>query len=283
MSLKSYLSWRNALFLIAVLSLFFVRFSPPAPPPPLVRAAEGSVGKAGACAAGEKKGKPDYDQGTTRGNLHVSTRTPSNYDPTRAYPLIIAFPPAGYDRARSEALYDLTAEATRRGYVLAFPEYLRVDRQTLGEQATVFASVAERLCVDADDVTLLGFADGGVVAERVPTLPNLGFTPRMVVASAAGVRDDALNGACPAVQNVMILHGADDRLFPGYGRSAAAHWAKCAACASEDFGGGATGCHEFKQCASGRRVVYCETEGGRGRWLDQKTQILDFIFAGRGG
>jgi hypothetical protein len=35
----------------------------------------------------------------TSDTLTIAVRTPSDYDPTRAYPLLVVFPPAGYTGA----------------------------------------------------------------------------------------------------------------------------------------------------------------------------------------
>jgi polyhydroxybutyrate depolymerase len=284
MALRSYLSWRNGLFVVALLSLVAMRFAPPPPPPPPASAAGPQAGVAGACASGAKTGKSEA-QFATRTGLQITVRVPTDYDATRAYPLLVAYPPAGFDRAHSEVFYGLTPEATRRGFIVAYPEHLRLSPQAVREQANVPGAVADRFCIDASAVTFLGHSDGGTVAEMIPaTSPVAGFSPRAIITSGAGVNgDDFKNAACPAIPATMILHSRDDRLFPGYGRSAAGFWAKCAGCATEDLQTQQAACHALKGCSDGRRVTFCETSGAHGRWPEMNGEMLDFIRGGAGG
>ena len=98
--------------IVAVGLLVFLR------PRPKVAAA-GPAGIAAACGPGSRTGHADlYDNLQTSDTLTIAVRTPSDYDPTRAYPLLVVFPPAGYNRRGSEIFYDLTTEATRRGFIV---------------------------------------------------------------------------------------------------------------------------------------------------------------------
>ncbi|MGH6936273.1 MAG: hypothetical protein ACRED2_08840 [Methylocella sp.] len=83
---------------------------------PKAAAAAPESGIAAACRPGSRIGHADlYDNMQTSDQLTIALRTPSNYDPTRAYPLLVVYPPAGFNRRQSETFYGLTTEATRRG------------------------------------------------------------------------------------------------------------------------------------------------------------------------
>ena len=80
--------------IVAVGLLVFLR------PRPKVAAA-GPAGIAAACGPGSRTGHAGlYDNLQTSDTLTIAVRTPSDYDPTRAYPLLVVFPPAGYNRRR---------------------------------------------------------------------------------------------------------------------------------------------------------------------------------------
>ncbi|MGH6856608.1 MAG: hypothetical protein ACRECP_02930, partial [Methylocella sp.] len=81
----------------AVAAVGLLVFSAPARPK--VAAAGPESGIAGACSPGSRTGRADLDDNMqTSDRLTIAVRTPSNYDPTRAYPLLVVFPPAGYNR-----------------------------------------------------------------------------------------------------------------------------------------------------------------------------------------
>jgi polyhydroxybutyrate depolymerase len=219
----------------------------------------------------------------TSDRLTLAVRTPSNYDPTRAYPLLVVFPPAGYNRRQSESFYDLTTEATRRGFIVAYSDHIVLSPTAVSRQAKVAAAVASFFCVDEASIAYLGHSDGGLMAEGIPAyVPKAGAAPRSIVASGAGItREDLATMACPSIPTVLIVHSRSDERFPDFGRGAAAYWGRCAACAPENLNALADGCRDFSGCAGGRRVAYCETSLPHKRWPSMNTTMLDFIQGGK--
>jgi polyhydroxybutyrate depolymerase len=259
--------------IVAVGLLVFLR------PRPKVAAA-GPAGIAAACGPGSRTGHAGlYDNLQTSDTLTIAVRTPSDYDPTRAYPLLVVFPPAGYNRRGSEIFYDLTTEATRRGFIVAYSDHLSLSPSAVSQQAKVAATVASFFCVDESSIAYLGHSDGGAMAEGIPVyVPKAGAAPRSVVASAAGMTGQDLAAMpCPSIPAVMIVHSRNDERFPDFGRGAAAYWGRCAACAPTDLNALADGCRNFSGCAEGRRVTYCETALPHKRWSSINTAMLDFI------
>jgi hypothetical protein len=85
----------------------------------------------------------------TSDRLTITVRTPSNYDPTRAYPLLVVYPPARFDRRQSEIFYDLTTETTRRGFIVADSDHIVLSSTAVSQQAKVAATVASFFYVAA--------------------------------------------------------------------------------------------------------------------------------------
>jgi polyhydroxybutyrate depolymerase len=254
-----------------------------APARPKVAAAGPESGIAAACSPGSRTGHADLDDNLqTSDRLTLAVRTPSNYDPRRAYPLLVVFPPAGYNRRQSETFSDLTTEATRRGFIVAYSDHLPLSPTAVSRQAKVAATVASFFCVDEASIAYLGHSDGGLMAEGIPAyIPKAGAAPHSVVASGAGItREDLAAMACPSIPAVLIVHSRADERFPDFGRGAAAYWGRCAACAPDNLSTLADGCHDFSGCAGGRRVTYCETSLPHKRWPSMNAAVLDFIQGG---
>jgi polyhydroxybutyrate depolymerase len=275
----SHIRWEVALFIAFSLVALWLWFR--SAPAPLEAAAAGPrAGVAAACAAGSRTGRAGLDDTVkTADGLKLMVRTPSDYDPTRAYPLLVVYPPAGYDRRRSEIFYGLTPEATARGFVVSYSDHLRLSQQAVAQQAKVAATVEGLFCVDPAQIAYLGHSDGASMAEGIPaSLPAAGAAPRAIVASAAGIAREDLDALpCPSVAAVLIVHSRADALFPDFGRGAAAYWGKCAACAPADLDGLAEGCRAFSGCAEARRVAYCESTAPHSRWPGMNAAMLDFV------
>ncbi|MBO0734110.1 MAG: hypothetical protein J2P49_07305, partial [Methylocapsa sp.] len=239
-----------------------------------------NAGIAGACAPGSRTGRADLNDGIqTSDKLTIAVRTPSDYDPTRAYPLLIVYPPAGRSRRRSENFYDLTTEATRRGFIVAFSDPRGSSASAMMQQAKVASTVAGFFCVDEKAISYLGHSDGGTMAETVPANgANAGTPAHSIAASGAGITGADLAGiGCPAIPSVLIIHSKNDERFPGYGRGTAAYWARCGGCSPMNLDDAADGCHQFKGCKEGRRVTYCQTSLPHDQWPPLNKYILDFI------
>lgn len=269
-----------AMAIVALAALIF-RFWLSSPPPrPQVAAAGARAGLPEACAAGSRSGRPMLDEKIkTPDGVLLTVRTPKDYDPTRAYPLIVAYPPAGMGPRKAETFYNLTTMATGRGLIVAYSNHRALTRDAVAAQAKVAATVQTLFCVDGASITFLGHSDGGTVAEGLVTFARSATPPpQSVVASAAGItKSDLAEAACPRIPLVMILHNPADQLFPDFGKGAADYWRNCASCSASDVLTLKSGCKEFKGCSDGRRVAYCETRSPHDSWPELNTEILDFI------
>ncbi|MGI8567703.1 MAG: hypothetical protein ACR2KT_00715 [Methylocella sp.] len=239
-----------AMVLIVVVGLLV--FSAPARPK--VAAARPESGIAAACSPGSRTGRADLDDNLQSSDrLTIAVRTPSNYDPTRAYPLLVVFPPAGFNRRQSETFYDLTTEATRRGFIVAYSDHIVLSPTAVSQQAKVAATVASFFCVDEASFAYFGHSDGGSMAEGIPAyVRKASSAPHSIVASAAGITsEDLATMACPSISAVLIVHSRTDERFPDFGRGAAAYWGRCAAGAPETLNPLADGCRDFSDVPEG--------------------------------
>jgi polyhydroxybutyrate depolymerase len=278
-------SWRLtvALFFISIALGIYLSFYW-TPSRPKVAAAGPSAGIAGACAPGSRTGHADLNDGIqTSDRLTIAVRTPSDYNPTRAYPLLVIYPPAGLTRRRSENFYDLTTEATRRGFVVAYSDHRGSSPAAATQQAKVAETVASFFCIDENSVSYAGHSDGGTIAEGITAdMPKASIVPRSIAANAAGITGEDLAAMpCPGTSAVLIIHSRTDEHFPGYGRGTAAYWGRCGACAAMDLSAAADGCYDFQGCAKGHRVTYCQTSLSHDRWPAMNTVILDFLQGSR--
>ena len=99
--------------------------------------------------------------------MPFNVRTPANYDRTIAHPLLVVYAAAGNNRYETERLTGLTTEATARGFIIAYPDHLRLSLPVLEELATIPALVASKWCIDETRIYLTGQSDGGMAADAI--------------------------------------------------------------------------------------------------------------------
>ena len=269
----------GVLLAVALLSMPMGRLSP--------LSAAGPVGMP-LCGQGERAGAAGRDNDVrTSDGLPISVRTPTDYDATRGYPLLVVYPPAGFSRVASERFYGLTEEATRRGYVLAYSSAVPLSRRALAMQQRVADTVASRWCIDKSRVAFIGHSDGGSVAQGVLLRGDpRSLRPGHVLASAAGIRGEDLQlERCPQPTQLTIVHGPRDELFPGYGRETARWWAGCFACAAAarlDVRLAADACVDLGPCQDGSGVRYCESSEPHAKWPDLARHPFPYLGAASG-
>jgi polyhydroxybutyrate depolymerase len=221
-----------------------------------------------------------HDDELSTDGIRFSVRTPVNYDPSIAHPLLLVYPAAGHDRYDSERFTQLTPIATTAGFIVAYVDHRRLSIKALDGLATIPTVVARKWCIDPERIFLTGHSDGGTTAAAMAFRRDDGLTPAAIVASAAGLRGSDLEAyVCPEPLPVMVLHNSDDKLFPGFGAQAARWWAECNQC---DLGGskiGTDGCVSYEGCAEQGQVRYCEGSGGHRKWPNQNDAVLRFFLS----
>ena len=76
------------------------------------------------CEAGTRTGEPGAVNGESTGEgIKYNIRTPLNYDPTIAHPLLMVYSPAKSNRAKTEKLTGLTLKATTAGFIVAYADH----------------------------------------------------------------------------------------------------------------------------------------------------------------
>jgi polyhydroxybutyrate depolymerase len=236
-----------------------------------------------ACMRAERPGPAGgIDRLMTRHDIPVSLRTPVNYDPTLAHPLLVVFAPGAYDRFASEAFYGLTREATTAGFIIAYPDHVKLSLRAFEELGQVPALVAIKWCVDSSRVYFAGHSDGGTPSAAVTFLGKSALPPRAVAISAAGIRrEDLQQYACPPPLSVLVIHSRSDELFtpPAYGEDPARWWAACNKCELVPATRDRDGCVEYNGCALAVRTRYCEPQAGHRQWPVRNAALLAFFSA----
>ena len=233
------------------------------------------------CAAGERLGGGGvHDREKTNGGTRYSVRTPANYDPTIAHPLLLVYAGAGHSRHASERFTGLTHVATAAGFVIAYADHRRLSIKTLDDLATIPGAITEKWCINPERVYLTGHSDGGTAAAALAFRTDDGLRPAGIAPSAAGVRREDLTAyQCPEHLGVMILHNRDDELFPGFGADAARWWANCNACDNAIPVEHVDGCVDYGECADNGNVRYCEGAGGHRRWPALNGAMIEFFLS----
>lgn len=216
----------------------------------------------------------------TEDGIAYAVRTPANYDPSVLHPLLMVYAPARTSRFRSERLTGLTFEATAAGFIVAYADARRLSLPVVAQLESIPRRIGERWCVDAKRVYMTGHSDGGTVSLALGLLDGEHGRPAGVAPSGAGIRHaDLTTMQCPDRLSALILHGAEDRLFPGYGAEAAAWLATCHACRVEDTlpEPDEHGCRVYRDCGAGTNVAYCEHDGEHARWPALNSVLLSFF------
>jgi polyhydroxybutyrate depolymerase len=218
------------------------------------------------------------------GKLSYRVRTPLNYDARYAHPLLVVYPAAGASAGQTERYTQLTSAATSRGFVVAYVDHRPMSKANVIAQGGVAQSVAERWCVDRQRVFLTGHSDGGTVSTAVALLEPTRAGVSGIAPSAAGFsKEDLAQMQCRSPIPVMVMHGAKDTLFPGWGRQTAAWWAQCNGCGTTPSAPDAAGCVSYSGCTGAAPVMYCEGPQSHAEWPGLQSRMLEFLLKPQAG
>lgn len=231
------------------------------------------------CAPGTRQGLPGItdDERSAKG-IAYNVRTPANYVPTVAHPLLMVYAPAGINQFRTERFTGLTQEATRAGFIVGYANRQHLSTKVIEELGTIPNLIADKWCVDTEKIFLTGHSDGGTVAVALAVLEQTQHIPKAIAPSAAGFTAEDLAGfSCPAPLSVMIMHSPEDQHFPGYGQQIADWWAACNGCEGVSHPRQTDGCRIYPNCASGVTTLFCEGTGSHLEWPVFNTELLAFF------
>ncbi len=233
----------------------------------------------GPCPVGERRGSGGLsnDEQTEHG-IPYAVRTPANYNSGILHPLLMVYAPAGSSRFRSERLTDLTFEATATGFIVAYADSRRLSSEIIPELGMIPRLIAKKWCIDERRVYLTGHSDGGTVALALALLEETRHIPTAVAPSAAGFRRTDLESfSCPETLSALIMHSANDHLFPGYGAETAAWLAACNKCRAGLIEKDKNGCMAYSGCTAHSKTLYCEGKGAHWQWPALNTALLSFF------
>jgi Poly(3-hydroxybutyrate) depolymerase len=232
-----------------------------------------------ACKPSTRTGPAGATDGErTAHSIRYNVRTPANYDPRVAHPLLMVYAPAGLSAAASERFTGLTTIATSAGFVVAYADHVRNSIPVIKELSTIPGLVAKKWCIDERRIYLTGHSDGGTVALAISILEETKHIPAAIAPSAAGfTKADLAKFKCRTPLPVTIMHSAKDTLFPGFGAEAAAWWAACNQCDPIPGKQMDNGCVAYPNCADGVITQYCEGLEHHAKWLSLNQSIVDFF------
>ncbi len=247
--------------------------------PKLGRYTYGNDLNAELCPLGERSGPGGMSNAEQTGQgIQYAVRTPANYNPKILHPLLMVYAPAGSSRFHAERLTNLTFEATTAGFVVAYADARRLSLEVMPELGAIPRLIAKKWCVDERRVYLTGHSDGGTVALALALLDETRHIPTAVAPSAAGFRQaDLETFSCPETLSALIMHGANDHLFPGYGADMAAWLAACNECQPRSIDKDENGCMAYSGCTAHRKIIYCEGIGAHRHWPALNTALLSFF------
>lgn len=241
------------------------------PPPP-----------AGTCPDGSRPGPSGKanDQKTSAG-LMFNLRTPSDYKPTAARPLIVVYSPNGGDRNITEGFMMLTTPALARGNIIAYADHLTPSNADVDKAFGMMKEITERWCVDTNRIYGVGHSDGATVLNKLAAnLPG----PPMVAAIAPNASGNTVPaGAGCSMQapfGAIVMHSSGDTVFPGKGKPLADWYVRCMECDATPKPKLPNGCIPFGGCRDGVQVEYCEATGPHASFPTALAgHILDFFAA----
>lgn len=216
----------------------------------------------------------------TPAGIRYMVKTPLNYNPSVAHPLLMVYAPGGRNRYESENYMHLTQEATAAGFIVAYADHRKMSTETIVELAEVPGLIEKKWCIDKKRIFLTGHSDGGTVATGIAFLTSTKHIPAAIAPSAVGIRgEDLKEYHCPNPLPVMVMHSSRDTLFPGYGREAIQWWAACNSCNTASPVKDADGCITYPGCKNNVATRYCEGAGTHPEWPGKNKAIIDFFSA----
>lgn len=232
------------------------------------------------CVPGSRPGRAGIvdDLATPRG-IKYTVRTPANYQPGRAHPLLVIYAPASSNRFSTERLTGITAPATRAGLILAYADHKRPSPTVINEYVLIPQLIQKAWCIDPARIFLAGHSDGATIATAIALRSDLPYRIAALAPSAGGARlaDLKDNYACPQPLGVMLMHSSKDRHFPGFGKDLMPWWVNCNRCDPNPVPSVYPGCSVFPHCAEGVTTLYCAGNGSHGQWPPINDNLIRFL------
>lgn len=194
---------------------------------------------------------------------------PANYDPNKAYPVIIGLHWRGgsaadiYGWSGFVGLKNLYGDSA----IFLAPQGLDAGWANNGDRDIRFmramiSEVQQGVCTDTHRVFATGFSFGGMMSNAIGC--QMGDVVRAIVPMAgslwSGCGDSSFEVAA------LFIHAEDDNVVPySAGEDARNIFLARNSCSSTTQPLGNNGCLEYQGCATDKPVVWCGTETG-GHW-----------------
>ena len=173
-----------------------------------------------------------------------------------------------------------TKQATTAGFIVAYTDHPSLTSTTTIQLGTIVGLIAKKWCVDEQRVFLTGHSDGGSVSMALAFMSGTKHIPSAIAPSAAGMNLEALyNHPCPDPIPVMVIHSANDQLFPNHGNESVSWWANCNGCESNAKNELDNGCIAYSGCTGGVKTWYCEGTGRHSKWPRRSADIIEFFLS----
>lgn len=210
--------------------------------------------------------------------FRFKVHTPTNYQPEIAHPLIVVFAPATLQANQSEKYTGLIRAATEAGFIIAYTNSQKMSVANTIALNQIKRQVASRWCIDERRVFYTGHSDGGTVSSALAFMPETSNQVLAIAPSAAGVSGKDLESyPCPEPISVMVMHGENDSLFPGFGSQAIQWWASCNQCNPIPQNDANSDCLTYAGCANSVITQYCEHSGSHRDWPHMNAEMMRFF------
>ena len=151
---------------------------------------------------------------STRGPLELPVFVPTDYTPSKAFPLVLFF----HGRGGKPDTGSMQSITDRKGYVIVGMEYLQEDQAFFADVETqlafnhhVIRTVSKRVHINPRQIFIGGFSQGGYATAMFGFLPSEVDTYRGYLMMAGGL-GAARSLQCMSREAVLVLHGDRDEV-----------------------------------------------------------------------
>ncbi len=195
---------------------------------------------------------------------------PLNYDPNKAYPVIIGL----HWRDGSAAdIYGWSGFLGLKGLyggnaIFLAPQGLDAGWANTSDRdirflRSMISQVQQGTCTDPLRVFATGFSFGGMMSNAIGC--QMGDLVRAIVPIAGSLWSGCANSSYKVA--ALFIHAKDDNVVPySAGEEARNTFLTRNSCGASTLPLGSNGCVEYQGCASGKPVVWCGTDTG-GHWF----------------
>ena len=241
----------------------------PAPAPAAATPAAPQVPSSAGCGSSAKlaTGLQSITSDNVQRNYWIEL--PANYDPNKAYPVIIGlhwrdgsaadvYGWSGFFGLKNlygnNAIF-LAPDGLDKGWANTGGRDIRFMRAMIG-------AVQQGVCTDKQRVFATGFSFGGMMSNAIGC--EMGDVVRAVVPMAGSLWSGC--GSSTGKVAAMFIHAKDDNTVPySAGQEARDVFLSRNSCSATTKPVGTNGCVEYQGCDSGKPVIWCGTETG-GHW-----------------